>query len=132
MDLFKAIFAESSEESALSSDESDTDNIVAVSANKPDSPPNDINKLTLSSRSGSQWQDLSVVTGYLVDQNAADVDTTATISVAIQDHEKRKPSGSGESGKHRDQQLETYGPSLPPGIYLVLWLICHCSYSSIS
>ena len=116
MDLFKAIFAESSEESVSSTDESDTESSVAVSANKPDSHPSDTNKLTLSNQSGSQWQDLSVVTTYLVDQNAAYMDTTGAISVAIQDHETRKPSGSGESGKHRDQQLETYGPSLPPGI----------------
>ena len=116
MDLFKAIFAESSEESAPSTDESDTEDSVAVSANKADSYPGDANKLILINRSRSQWQDLSVVTSYLVDQNTADMDTTAAISLASQDHETRKPSESDKGGKHREQQLETYGPSLPPGI----------------
>ena len=116
MDLFKAIFAESSEESASSTDESDTESNVPVSADKPDSHPSNTNKLTLNNQSGSKWQDLSVVTSYSVDRNAADMDTSAAISVGIQNYETRNQFDSSESDKQTHQRLETYGPSLPPGI----------------
>ena len=132
IDLFKAIFAESSEESNVSSDDSDMETVPTFTAK---SHSDGISLNPLSNQNSSQWQDLSAVTNYSLDQNVKDPESTLSIPTHAlsQDHGNKKQSISDEGNRPQDhdkcQPIESYGPSLPPGkinvnnaMKLLLWL----------
>ena len=123
IDLFKAIFAESSDESPLSSGESDVEiippsstlkgQINAIGADKSSSEP--------YPSGGRLWQDLSSVTGSPLDRNTGNLQATATVlpsSVMNTEHTSGEQSDLTEVNEPQDQPMESYGPALPPGMLL--------------
>ena len=109
LDLFKAIFAESSDESVISSDESDVESTAtSVHAN----PSNATKLLDSINQSESRWQDLSTVTSHSMNTEVVSLPP----STLNQTYTDRKLSDSvvAEHSRPSDQPVECYGPSLPP------------------
>ena len=107
LDLFKAIFAESSDESVVSSNESDEESTV-TSTHK--SPSNTTKLDSTTNQSRSQWQDFSTVTSQFLNTKIVPL-SAPTLN---QSYDSREMSDSAEHSRPTDQLVECYGPSLPP------------------
>ena len=120
LDLFKAIFAESSDESVVSSDESDVES-VATSSHKTS---NDTTKSESTNQSGSRWQDLSTVASHSVNAEVV----SSLPPTLNQSYDDRKTSDSAENSRPPDQPAECYGPSLPPSKHSMYWNSGYSNY----
>ena len=98
--MFRAIFAESSDESAVSSNESDVESTVVSGRGNP----SNANKSNSTHQNRNQWQDLSTVTSLSMNTEKTRI-VVSSPPTLNQDNDNRKPP---------DQPLESYGPSLPP------------------
>lgn len=105
LDLFKAIFAENSDESVVSSDESDVGSTNTSAFNNL----SNTTKLEPTNQSGSRWQDLSTVTSH-------SMNVSLPPPTLNQSYDKKRPTDSAgtEHSRPPDQPAECYGPSLPP------------------
>ena len=126
--MFKAIFAESSDDSAVSSDDEDTgsdkDNPTTSAVNVSRDPSGTRSHFQANEK-GRQWQDLSSVNNHLLDTSAKDLKISTpssllTHSVSQDNRGKERLSDTtiediGDKCRH-DQPSESYGPSLPPGL----------------
>ena len=126
LDLFKAIFAESSDESAVSSDDEDTGSgkdDATTSAVNISRDPSATGSHYEANKKGGQWQDLSSVNKHLLDTSTKDlkISTPALLTNSVSQDNRGKERLSdtiteGASDKHQlDRPSESYGPSLPPG-----------------
>ena len=106
LDLFKAIFAESSDKSVVSSDESDVESTVTSSHKNP----SNTTEVESTNQSGSRWQDLSTVTNHSINTEIVSL-PPPTLN---QGSDNEKLSDSAENSRPPDQPVECYGPSLPP------------------
>ena len=135
MDLFKAIFADSSSDSGQSSDESERET-GAQRLQSVDVQGSDKMLLALK---GKHWQDLSVVTSLIqqpqpqklhpmissppvvtVGNGSKNLKQTGIIDETHHQHDMR-----GESAQHSDVhkesiQIMSYGPALPPGKFVYI------------
>lgn len=123
LDLFKVIFAESSDESTAESDNSDEDTKSTLQ-HKADTNPDDTSRLESPNNqsSHSRWQDLSTVTTNLLNQTSQNLHLTTALSTTStstisQDSEDRQECSdfNKEKCQHQSQvPTESYGPALPP------------------